>query len=326
MISTYLGEDKFLEGVRQYLNKFAYGNTQTSDLWDSLSAVSGKPVQEVMTAWTKQVGYPVLTVTENDEDKTIHVRQNRFLRTGDVKPEEDEVLYPVFLSLRTKDGVDDTLALNEREKVFPVSSTDFFKFNTNHTGIYRTLYSPSRLEKLGQAAKDGLLSVEDRAGMIADAGALASSGYQKTSGVLNLLKGFDSETEYVVWNEIISRIASIQTAWVFEDQTVRDGLLKFLRDIVSPKAHRLGWQFSDNDGHVEQQFKASMFEAAGLSGDEKIIEAAKDMFNRHMDGDKTAIHPNIRKSVFSIALKYGEKENVSVIPMIEERCCMSNRS
>ncbi|KAL7805068.1 aminopeptidase 2 [Trichoderma aethiopicum] len=308
MISTYLGEDKFLEGVRKYLKKYAYGNTQTSDLWDSLAEVSGKPVHEVMTAWTKSVGYPVLTVTEKEGENAIHVKQNRFLRTGDATPEEDKVLYPVFLALRTKDGVDETLALKEREKDFPVPSLDFFKLNANHTGIYRTLYTPSRLEKLGQAAKEGLLTTEDRAGMIADAAALASSGYGKTSGFLNLLKGFDAETEFVVWNEIISRLGSIQAAWLFEDQAVRNGIRSFLRELVSAKAHQLGWEFSDSDGHVEQQFKATLFGSAGLSGDETIIAASKDMFAKFIAGDKSAIHPNIRKSVFAIALKYGGKE------------------
>ncbi|KUI66742.1 Aminopeptidase 2, mitochondrial [Cytospora mali] len=307
MVSTYLGEDVFLEGVRKYLKKHAYGNTQTGDLWASLAEVSGKQVEEVMAAWTKQIGFPVVTVSETDSD-SIHVKQNRFLRTGDVKPEEDQVLYPVLLGLRTKEGLDRSLILDKREADFKVSSTDFFKLNADHTSPYRTSYSPERLAKLGQAAKDGLLSVEDRAGMIADAGALAQSGYQKTSGVLSLLKGFDSETEFVVWNEIIARLTAVQGAWIFEDKAVRDGLEKFQLSLVSSKAHAMGWKFSDKDGHVEQQFKAMLFGSAGLSGDEQIISASKDMFNKYMAGDKNAIHPNIRGSVFAMALKYGGKD------------------
>ncbi|OIW34850.1 hypothetical protein CONLIGDRAFT_588415 [Coniochaeta ligniaria NRRL 30616] len=311
MLSTYLGEDTFLEGVRRYLKKHAYGNTVTDDLWASLSDASGKPVDSVMTTWTKNVGFPVVTVTEKD-DKTITLKQNRFLRTGDLKPEEDKVLYPIFLGLRTKDGVNHDLTLDTREKDVPVDG-DFFKLNANHTGIFRTAYSPERLQKLGEAAKAGLLSVEDRAGMIADAGALAASGHQKTSGVLSLLKGLDTETEFVVWNEIIARVSSVQSTFMFEDKAVRDGLEKFQRDLVSKKAHEVGWTFSESDGHVEQQFKAMLFGAAGLSGDETIIKAAKEMFAKYMAGDKSAVHPNIRGSVFSMALKYGGKEEYEQI-------------
>jgi aminopeptidase 2 len=312
MISTYLGEDVFLEGVRQYLKKFAYGCTETSDLWDSLAAVSGKPVQEVMTAWTKKVGHPVLTVTENPDKQSITVKQNRFLRTGDMKPEEDETIYPVFLSLRTRDGVDSSLALNEREKEYKVPDLDFFKVNANHTGIYRTLYSPERLTKLGNAAKDGLLSVEDRAGMVADAGALAVAGNLKASGLLNLLKGLNTESQFVVWSEIMSRAGVVQQAWTFADQSVRDAIQAFRRDLVSPKAHEIGWNFSEKDDHVQQQYKALLFGASGNAGDEKVIAAAKEMFNKYVAGDKDALHPNIRRSVFAITLRYGGEEEVRV--------------
>ena len=32
------------------------------DLWEALEAASSKPVAKVMSTWTKQMGYPVLTV------------------------------------------------------------------------------------------------------------------------------------------------------------------------------------------------------------------------------------------------------------------------
>jgi aminopeptidase 2 len=272
MISKYLGEDTFMEGIRRYLKKHAYGNTQTGDLWAALSDASGKDVEGVMDIWTKNVGYPVVSVTENDQG-SIHVKQNRFLRTGDVKPEEDRTLYPVFLALRSKEGVNEELSLTKRQADFKVPDQDFFKLNADHSGIYRTSYTPTRLEKLGQAAKDGLLSVEDRAGMIADAGALAASGYQKTSGVLALLKSFDSESEYVVWDEITTRIASVRNAWTFEDSKVQDALKAFQRELVSEKAHKAGWKFTDGEDHVQQQFKSLLFGTAGLSGDKTLVHS-----------------------------------------------------
>ncbi len=313
MISAYLGEQTFLEGIRRYIKKHAYGNTKTEDLWAALSDASGKPVESIMDIWTKYVGYPVVTVTENEGSNTIHVKQNRFLRTGDVKPEEDKTLYPVFLGLRTKDGVNEDLTLSGREHDFEVSSKDFFKLNADHSGVYRTSYTPARLEKLGQAAKEGLLSVEDRAGMIADAGALASSGYQKTSGILSLLKSFNSESEFVVWDELLTRISAIRAAWIFEDQKTKDALKAFQRELVAPKAHEKGWSFGPEDGHIESQFKALLFGSAGLAGDGQIIKAAQDMFKKWAAGDRKAIHPNIRGSVYAIALQNGGDQEFDAI-------------
>ncbi|KAJ9271257.1 hypothetical protein DTO212C5_2607 [Paecilomyces variotii] len=313
MISKYMGEDVFIQGVRDYIKKHAYGNTQTGDLWAALAKASGKPVESVMDIWTKNVGFPVVTVSENPTKSTINVKQNRFLRTGDVRPEEDKTIYPVFLGLRTKDGVDESITLSEREGEFKVPDLDFFKLNADHTSIYRTSYTPERLEKLGKAAKDGRLTVEDRAGMIADSGALAASGYQKTSGLLSLLKGFDTESEYVVWNEMLTRIGTLRAAWLFEDQKVKDALKAFQRSLVSEKAHQVGWQFSPDDDHILQQLKALTFGSAGMSDDPVVVNAAKDMFKRFAEGDRSAIHPNIRGSVFSIVLKNGGEKEYDVI-------------
>lgn len=308
MISKYVGEETFMEGIRRYLKKHAYGNTETGDLWAALSDASGKDVGKVMDIWTKKVGFPVVTVTEGSD--SIHLKQNRFLRTGDVKPEEDQTLWPIFLGLRTKDGVNEDLTLVDREGDFKLKDLDFFKLNADHSGIYRTSYTPERLRKLGLAARDGLLTVEDRAGMIADAGALAASGYQKTSGILSLLESFKTETDYVVWQEITGRIGSLRGAWMFEDKTIRDALKQFQLDLTKDKAHELGWTFSEKDGHLEQQFKSLMYGAAGISGDEAIEKSAFEMFNRFKAGDKTAIHPNIRGSVYAIVLSQGGKEEV----------------
>lgn len=313
MISKYLGEDVFLQGVRDYIRKHAYGNTQTGDLWSALADASKKPVQEVMDIWTKNVGFPVVSVSENPSKSSINVKQNRFLRTGDVRPEEDQTLYPIMLGLRTKQGVDENTMLTEREGEFPVSDLDFFKLNADHSAIYRTSYSPERLSKLGEAAGKGLLTVEDRAGMIADSGALAASGYQSTSGLLSLLKGFGSESEFVVWNEILTRIGTLRAAWLFEDTQTKDALKAFQRSLVSAKAHEIGWEFPENDGHILQQFKALMFGSAGSAEDPAVIKAAQEMFQKFAAGDVGAIHPNIRGSVFGIALKHGGEKEYNVV-------------
>lgn len=311
MISKHLGEDVFMEGIRQYLKKHAYGNTETGDLWAALSNASGKNVEDVMDIWTKHIGHPVVTVTEDAANKSIHVKQNRLLRTADVKPEEDKTLYPVFLGLRTNEGVNEELVLSQREGVYKVPDMDFFKLNADHTNLYRTSYSPERLEKLGKAAHDGLLTTEDRAGMIADAGALASCGYQQTSGFLNLLKGFGNESEYVVWDVILAKLGSVRMTWLFEDQATRDGLKKFARELSGGQAHSLGWKFEEGEDHRRQQLKTLLFGAAGSADDAEVIKASQEMFAKYIAGDKSAIHPNIRGSVFGIALKNGGEKEVS---------------
>jgi aminopeptidase 2 len=313
MLSNYLGEETFMEGIRRYIKKHQFGNTRTEDLWASLAGASGKPVEEIMSVWTKKVGYPVISVTELPDKKAIKVKQNRFLRTGDVKPDEDQTVYPVFLEIKSKKGVDKTAVLNKKEQEFQLDNLDFFKLNADQTGIYRTSYSPERLEKLGQSAKANLLSVSDRAGLLADAGALSASGYQNTSGALALIKGFDEDKEFVVWDQMTTTLASIRSAWKFEDEKTREALKTFQKNLVARKTHELGWNFAPDEGHISSQFKSLLFGVAGLAGDEKVIQAAQDMFQKFAAGDRKAVHPNLRASVYALALIHGGDKEFDVI-------------
>ncbi|OWB68833.1 hypothetical protein B5S30_g4223 [[Candida] boidinii] len=303
MLANWLGEDVFVKGVSNYLKKHKYGNTVTSDLWEALSETSGKDVVKVMDIWTKKVGFPVISVKE--DGNTISVKQNRYLTTGDVKPEEDTVIYPVFLALKSSEGLDESVVLNERESTIELKDRSFFKLNGNTTGIYRVAYTPERWAQLGEDGKNGLLSVEDRAGLVADAGALSTSGYSSTSNLLSLVSGWKSETSFIVWDEILTRVASVKAAWIFENEETNAALRSLTRDLVSEKCHKLGWKFDESEPFLEQRLKSLLFGASASSKDEKVVAACKDMFAKYVAGDKEAIHPNLRATIFNTVAAEG---------------------
>lgn len=308
MISKWLGEENFIKGVSQYLKKHKWGNTKTSDLWEALSDVSGEDVVKVMDIWTKNIGFPIVTVKESGNGE-INVTQNRYLATADVKPEEDQVLYPVFLGLKTSEGTDESLALTERSKTFTISTPDdFFKINGDQSGIYRTAYSSERWAKLGKAGVEGKLSVEDRVGLVADAGALAATGYIQTTDLLNLVKSWSSEVNYVVWDEILSRVGSIKSAFLFDDEAITDSLKLFTLDLISKKLTTHGWSFSEADSFAEQQLKISFFSAAANAGHKEVVDYAQKQFAAYIAGDDKAIHPNLRGSIFGVVAKHGDEK------------------
>lgn len=306
MLANWLGEDKFIEGVSDYLKTHAYGNAKTEALWHSLSKVSGKDVATTMKVWTTKVGYPLIKV--NEDDKKITVNQHRYLTTGDVKPEDDETIYPVFLGLKSDKGLDDSVILDQREmKLQSVNADEFFKVNGDSTGVYRVAYEDKRWESLGKDADK--LSVEDRIGLVADAGALSVSGFSKTSNLLSLVSGWKSESSFFVWDEIITRISALKAAWIFEDEEVKTALKHLTGDLVTAKCHEAGWSFKADEPFLEQRLKALLYAAAVGSGDEKTSSFAKSAFASYIAGDKSAIHPNLRATIFNyIASIGGEKE------------------
>lgn len=309
MISQWLGEEKFIAGVSAYLRKFKYSNAKTEDLWDSLAEASGEDVRAVMDIWTKKVGYPIISVEEDGSGK-IKLTQNRYLSTADVKPEEDETIYPVFLALKTdKDTIDHTLVLDQRSKTIEISNStnDFFKVNGNQAGIYVTNYSDERWKKLGSQAD--LLSVEDRTGLVADARALASSGYTSTTNFLNLIDRWNNEHSFVVWEQILGSLGSLKSTWIFEDAKTQDALNAFTRNLVSSKVKELGWHFQESDSFATQRLKVALFGAACGARDATVEKAALEMFDKYTMGDTKAIPALIKASVFNAAARVGGTEN-----------------
>ena len=113
-----------------------------------------------------------------------------------MKPEEDETTWWIPLGLKAK-SVEPAVTIQElssKEETLRHVDESFYKLNSDQVGFYRTNYPPSRLAKLG--AEKNKLSLEDRIGLIADAGAMAVAGHGTTAGLLTLLENFQDESNY----------------------------------------------------------------------------------------------------------------------------------
>ncbi|RXM30224.1 Glutamyl aminopeptidase [Acipenser ruthenus] len=74
MLQDWISPEHFQTGCQNYLKDFQFKNAKTDNFWESLAKVSGKPVKEVMDTWTKQMGFPLLNVSES-----YSMTQKRFL-------------------------------------------------------------------------------------------------------------------------------------------------------------------------------------------------------------------------------------------------------
>jgi aminopeptidase N len=299
MLAAHLGKETFLKGVSNYLKAHAYGNATTNDLWSALSEASGQNVNELMDPWIRKIGYPVLTVGE--EPGQVTLQQSRYLSTGDVKPEEDSTTWWVPLGLKNGEGVTAT-ALTTKEDTIRNVDDKFYKINTDNTGFYRTNYPPARLAALGKQADK--LSVEDKIGLIGDAGALALSGKAHTPGLLAFVEGFTNEDNYLVWSQILTSLGTVKSVFG-EDEQIATALQAFTLKLITPAVKKLGWKFTEGEDYLTGQLRSLLIHSAGLNGDQDIIKEAQSQFYKYTLGDKSAIHPNLRSAVFQINVKEG---------------------
>src|SRR6056300_503074 len=78
MFETFIGEENFKKGVRNYLNKHKYKNTHSSDLWTELSGETEYDLEDILPTWIKQEGYPIISV-EHNENTNFIFSQSKFL-------------------------------------------------------------------------------------------------------------------------------------------------------------------------------------------------------------------------------------------------------
>lgn len=266
MLAAHLGVKTFLKGVSDYLKANAYSNAKTQDLWSALSKASGQDVNEFMDPWIRKIGFPVVTVAE--EPGQISVEQSRFLSAGDVKPEEDTTTWWIPLGLKTGPQATDAQreALATREYTYRDIDTSFYKINSDQTGFYRTNLPPPRLVELSKHLDK--LSVQDKIGLVGDAAALAVAGQGTTPAVLSFLEGFSTETNYLVWSEVLTSLGKIRRIFS-SDPEVSSALREYTLKLVTPAADKIGWTFAPSDDYLTGQLRALLISTAGLVGHEK---------------------------------------------------------
>ncbi|CAF1583309.1 unnamed protein product, partial [Didymodactylos carnosus] len=103
LLHSYIGNEAFQKGLSNYLKEYAYRNTITDNLWQHLSKTAqNKPVSEVLSTWTKQMGYPLLTVSQEQQgnNRVLTVEQSRFLADGSV--DDENLLWKIPITICTK--------------------------------------------------------------------------------------------------------------------------------------------------------------------------------------------------------------------------------
>lgn len=284
MLADYLGEEDFRNGLRYYLKKHSYKNTETVHLWQAFEKISGKPVEKIMQNWTSKPGYPVVKAEMKNEK--LFLSQSRFFSSPISKQKnKNKTSWQIPMLIENKSWI---------------------KINIGETGFYRTAYSSELLEKLINPVLNKELSPRDRLGIIRDLFALSEAGMIPTTNALNFLKAFKNEDNYTVWLELAIGLSRL------EQLLPEEKLLKKLTlDLFSPVAKKLGLDKRKNEAHTDTLLRSLAISRAGRAGDEKIIEEVKNKFlliqkDRH-------VSPDIRGVVYSIIATYGDIKEFKVL-------------
>ena len=106
----YVGEEKFVEGLRRYFRAHAWGNTELADLLRELEATSGRDLSEWSAQWLQRAGVNTLRpVVEADDEGLL-----TSVTIEQTAPTEHDVLRDHRLAVGCYDLVDGRLERTDR--------------------------------------------------------------------------------------------------------------------------------------------------------------------------------------------------------------------
>lgn len=310
MLHDYLGDADFRDGLRLYLKRHAYSNTDTVDLWKAWEEVSGKPVTKFMSAWTTQSGYPI--VQANIAGDNPGLKQERFYLNPAADKKEATWPIPLLPSQKL-----DFATLDTAEQPIGVESlSDEFLLNHNRTSFFRAIYDARHLEKLAKAVSAGKLNNLDRLGLLSDSFEAAKAGYGSTVDTLKLLDAYGNEDSPVVWDIMSGGIGSIRL--VMNDDSVRKDLKPLVRRLTAKQLKRLGWKEQPGDSHFDLLLRPIVLGLSSFSEEPSVIKEAKKRFADMKKPED--IHPDLRGVVYGTIARQGGK------PEFDKMVAMHNAS
>jgi puromycin-sensitive aminopeptidase len=294
MLHEYLGKDAFRDGLRFYLDKHKYGNTDTDDLWEALEFISGKPVKHFMHAWTHHTGYPIVQVTVDDKQISLH--QERFmLNRKHAKPDKQHWPIPLLAGPHAPD------ILEHKTAHIDARHAENFKLNRGESGFYRVAYNATHLHHLGNLVHRGKLSPIDRLGLLSDTFEGVKAGYIDTPDALTLLEKYEGEQNAAVWDVIAASLSSIKL--IMNDDELRVSMNPYVHRLIDDQVKRLGWKPKKTDSHFDRLLRPLVLNMASASDEPAAVKHALKLFHEmHHSED---VEPDLRQSADRAQIRSG---------------------
>jgi puromycin-sensitive aminopeptidase len=310
MLEQYLGPDVFREGVRGYLRRHAYRNTETTDLWVALGEAAGQPVQQIMDGWIFFPGYPLVTVERQGDHLVLSQQRFTYLPSPLDKPPDPEIKtqrWSIPLQVRLHAGNQSTsrrVLLSDRQTQLGVPN-DFESVLVNEGGhgFYRVRYSAELLALLLKHDLGRLAPIE-RFNLVNDCWASVLAGLMPLSEYLDFTARFREERDKNVWAILIGSFNTLNRIIAPED---RPNLEAFVRDRLTQAVHDLGWSQRPNESELTGQLRGDLLRTLGTLGNDATIQArALDLFNTPSQPRPSA-NANVEAAVVAILAHAGDQ-------------------
>ncbi|KAM4733614.1 aminopeptidase N-like [Anableps anableps] len=319
MMSDFLSESVFKQGLSSYLRYFSYGNTVGNDLWKHLQmAVKDNnvslphQVDTIMNHWVHQMGFPVVTI----DTSTGKISQKHFLLDPELNVTvQSPYNYQWVIPVRwMKDGNvrEDIWWLSKKEdlNVDMRTGPSWVLANINVTGYYRVNYDLGNWERLfSQLSTDHqVIPLINRAQLVDDSFNLARAQLLPTAVALRTTTYLSKETEYMPWQSALNNLHYFDL--MLDRTEVYEPMQEYIRKQVTPlflyfRNMTSNWT-KVPEKHTDQYNQVNALRTACRTGLTECQKLTRTWFQQWMDDpEHNPIHPNLRSATYCSAVAAG---------------------
>ncbi len=307
MAEQFLGEETFRKGVKAYLVAHSYGNSETTDLFDALSAASGQPVSEMMQTWINQGGHPLVTVDPLPDG--VRLTQTPFRLLGQEGDPLGEIgrAWHIPLMARTLDGQEQHALMTQGEHAIKLGPAPVV-VNAHGWGIYRTRYSQQLLVQIAENL--AALETMERFNLFSDTWAMVIAGQSPLSAAIELFRRAADERDPNILQVVSTGLQ------VFDRVAGPSGIApvrELAQAVFRPVLDALGIEPGEGDGAQKRVSRSIAFAILGtLVRDGEVIEAATEWFREEISG-VGGPSGDLAQAVLATVAKRGDEADFAFI-------------
>ncbi|OYY67459.1 M1 family metallopeptidase [Sphingomonas sp. 28-63-12] len=295
MIESTLGADAFRAGIRSYMAKYKYNNTETDQLWAELEKASGKPVVDSAHDFTLQGGVPLVTMTgatcANGQTQVL-LSQGRFgLDALSKKPQTWRV--PLTLGL-VGGPVMSTIVSGEAPTLVNLAGCGTIVLNRDKGSYMRARYHEAAHAALVRDFTK--LELTDQLGTLGDDFALALSGDQDLALYLALLGEVKPDANALELATVSDQLGTI--IGVFENTSLEAPVRARTVAFLAPVMERVGFEAKPGESPLVTNLRENVMRRLGVNGDAAVAAAAR-RYVAALATDPNAIPPSIRGPILA---------------------------
>jgi alanyl aminopeptidase len=244
MFESYLGEDKFRDGLRTHMQRFPHSVADVEDFMASLAEGSGRPdVVPAFRSFIDQPGVPIVDVSlgcDSEASATLSVRQSRYLPIGS----RGDPAQTWHLPLCVRIGDDATtekhcVLLSAAEAEIPLGSatcSDFVMPNADGAGYYRFALNEDGWRNL--MANFDRLSRKEALATADSLSAAYRANRLSTAALIDALRIVAASPFSLVATAPGKDLIRLSNELASPDE--RDSVLRLMRNVYRPRLDALG--------------------------------------------------------------------------------------